>query len=549
MQQLSQVLEILYKIIVIGLAVYGLHNLATTILYLYKKPKIEQNEPIPSVKEWPQVTIQLPIFNEKYTVERLLGAVTQLDYPHGRLQIQVLDDSTDETAALVRRLVDNHKAAGINIELYHREHREGYKAGAMKEGLRSATGEFIGIFDADFIPPPDWLRKTVPFLQNPEIGCLQTRWGHTNRNYSLLTQAEALAIDGHFIVEQTVRSGSNLFMNFNGTAGLWRRSCIEDAGGWQWDTMTEDLDLSYRAQMRGWKIHYRPEVVVPSELPSDIEAFKKQQSRWARGCFQVVRKLLPTLVRQKDLPWHVRLVAVLHVTGYLVHPLAFFLLVLTLPVGLLAPSAFDAVPITVLAAFGPPLMYFTTNTTLKVPLHQRLKMLPLLVVVGFGISLSTAIGVLEGITGKKVGDWVVTPKMNLSDSSNRVKAAIPAEKKPVGKLVWAEIFLALYAFVTLLVLAPLVGWGIVPWMALYMAGFLYIGGLSIIEHRPHNSAKKKHIKKEEIHIPYLNKTPSEKYALGGVFAAEEGWNNLRLETRSKSSLKSIEELGGENRVY
>jgi cellulose synthase/poly-beta-1,6-N-acetylglucosamine synthase-like glycosyltransferase len=195
----------------------------------------------------------------------------------------------------------------------------------------------------------------------------------------LLTKAEALAIDGHFVVEQTVRSGNNFFLNFNGTAGLWRRSCIEDAGGWQWDTMTEDLDLSYRAQMRGWKIRYLPEVVVPAELPSEVESFKKQQSRWARGSFQVVRKILPNLIKQTDLPWYVRLVGILHLTGYIVHPLALSLLLFALPVGLLEPNAFEALPISALACFGPPLLYFTANTALKMPLLERLKILPLLV--------------------------------------------------------------------------------------------------------------------------------------------------------------------------
>jgi cellulose synthase/poly-beta-1,6-N-acetylglucosamine synthase-like glycosyltransferase len=549
MPQFSEVLGVVYRLLIVGLALYGLHNLATTILFLIKKSKPVQKTALPTVRDWPPVTIQLPIFNEKYTVERLLKSVTQLDYPADRLQIQVLDDSTDDTAELVNRLVAEYKASGINIELLQRENRKGYKAGAMSEGLRSATGEFIGIFDADFLPNPDWLKNTVPFFHEPELGCLQTRWGHTNRNYNLLTQAEALAIDGHFVVEQTARSGNNLFLNFNGTAGLWRRSCIEDAGGWQWDTMTEDLDLSYRAQMRGWKISYHPDVVVPAELPSDVEAFKKQQSRWARGCFQVVRKLLPDLIQQKGVPWYVRLAAVLHITGYIVHPLVLSLLLLALPVGLLEPSAFEALPISVVACFGPPAMYLATNASLKLPWKERLKMLPLLTVVGFGLSLSTSIGVIEGMTGKKAGDWVVTPKMNLSDVSRKNKSTPRTEWKPFSKLVWVEIFLALYAFVVLLVLTPSLGWGMIPWMALYILGYLYIAGLNVIQHRPGTFRKKKNIKKEELHIQYINNSLSEKYALGGVFAAEEGWSNLCLESKSKGYLKSIEELGGENRVF
>lgn len=525
MPQFSDVIGFFYRLIVLGLALYGFHNLATIILFILSKPKGKQKHLVgpPEIKEWPRVTIQLPIFNEKYTLERLLRSVTRLEYPAGRLQIQVLDDSTDDTAHLAHRLVEQYKSAGININWIHRDNRQGYKAGALDEGLRSASGELIGIFDADFLPKPDWLMKTVPYFQDQKLGCLQTRWGHINRNHNLLTKAEALAIDGHFVVEQAVRSGNGLFLNFNGTAGLWRRTCIEDAGGWQWDTMTEDLDLSYRAQMRGWKIRYRPDVVVPAELPWEVEAFQKQQSRWARGSFQVVRKLLPVLIKRSDLPWYVRLIGALHLTGYIVHPLALSLLLLTLPVGLLEPSAFKALPITALASFGPPLLYLIANTNLKKPWHEWLKLIPLMVVVGFGISFSTTLGVLEGLTGKKVGDWVVTPKLNPADSSRRDKGFEQLQRKPVSRLVWAEIFLALYAFLTSLLLVPLLGWGIVPWMALYTIGFFYIAGLNIIQHHP------------SLHRKFVSSLKEEQTV---------GKKNM-----SNSYLKSIEEVGGKPHVY
>jgi cellulose synthase/poly-beta-1,6-N-acetylglucosamine synthase-like glycosyltransferase len=524
MQLFADLIGVLFLLIIIGLALYGLHNLAITVLFLRTKTqsKRRQSRRYP-LEAWPNVTIQLPIFNEKYTIERLLNAVTRLDYPIDRLQIQVLDDSTDDTAQLVSRLVERYKSLGINIEWIHRDNRKGYKAGALHEGLYSATGEFIGIFDADFLPYPDWLKKTLPFFQDQELGCLQTRWGHTNRNYNSLTKAEAMAIDGHFIVEQTVRSGNDFFLNFNGTAGLWRRTCIEDAGGWQWDTLTEDLDLSYRAQLRGWKIRYSPEVVVPAELPSEVEAFKKQQFRWAKGSFQVVRKILPQVIKRTDLPWHVRLLAFLHLTGYIVHPLMLSLLLLTLPVGLLAPEAFKIFPVSTLACFGPPLLYLTANASLKTPWRERLKMLPLLVVVGFGISLSTSIAVLEGLTDKKAGAWVRTPKLNQSDARGQNKEIDQAYLEPISPLVWVEIALALYAFTTILILVPSVGWGIVPWMTIYMLGYFYIAGLNVIQHTPKISRKRTSSKKEELHPRYVNK--------------------------SKSYLKSIEELGVERRVY
>src|SRR5512138_3803606 len=258
---------VFYLIVTAILALYGLHNLITTIMYLRMKTPTKRKEEFSMPREWPPVTVQLPVFNEKYTVERLLQAVTRLDYPADCLQIQVLDDSTDDTVDLIRKLVEEYKSKGVNIELIHRVDRQGYKAGALANGLQTATGELIAIFDADFVPKPDWLKRTVPSFQNPKLGCLQTRWGHTNQRYNSLTEAEAMGIDGHFIIEQTVRSKNGFFLNFNGTAGLWRRACIEDAGGWQWDTLTEDLDLSYRAQMRGWKFDYLRDVVVPAELP------------------------------------------------------------------------------------------------------------------------------------------------------------------------------------------------------------------------------------------------------------------------------------------
>ena len=289
-----------------------------------------------------------------------------------------MDDSTDDTLDLVCKLVEKYKSRGVNIEVIHRINRQGYKAGALNDGLRSATGEFIGIFDADFVPKPDWLKQTVPLFQNRQLGCVQTRWGHTNQQYNWLTQAEAMGIDGHFIIEQTVRSKSGFFLNFNGTAGLWRRACIEDAGGWQWDTLTEDLDLSYRAQMRGWKFDYLPDVVVPAELPPQVEAFKKQQFRWAKGSFQVVRKILPTVLGESGLPWKVRIMALLHLTGYFVHPLMLAMLLLTLPVGLLMPKAFNIYPISVIAGLGPPLLYATATATQKTSFLKGMRIFPTL---------------------------------------------------------------------------------------------------------------------------------------------------------------------------
>lgn len=474
---------LLYLVIILWLAIYGVSSLVNTVLYLRARKRFARRPQPPAPLEWPPVTIQLPIFNEKYTVERLLRAVTRLDYPRAALQIQVLDDSTDDTAELVSRLVQKHQSQGVNIQRLHRTNRLGFKAGALSEALASATGEFIGIFDADFVPEPDWLQKTVPLFRDPQVGCLQTRWGHTNRKYNSLTMAEALAIDGHFIVEQAARSGNGLFLNFNGTAGLWRRLCIEQSGGWQPDTLTEDLDLSYRAQLRGWKIDYLPDVVVPAELPSQVEAFKKQQFRWAKGSFQVARKTLPILFRRSDLPLHTRLMAALHLTGYIVHPLMLFMLLLTLPIGIWAPLAFRIFPFTFLAGLGPPLMYLVGVGPHSPPFKERLKLIPLMTITGFGISLSTAVAVIQGLTGTGSSHFVRTPKLN-QDDIQKHRVIDRAYLEPVSPLVWAELALGIYALLAGITLAPYVGWAILPWMLIYTLGYFYIAGLNLMQHAP-----------------------------------------------------------------
>jgi cellulose synthase/poly-beta-1,6-N-acetylglucosamine synthase-like glycosyltransferase len=474
---------LLYLLTVLLLAAYGVSSLVNTGLYLRVRTTDHRAKPAPPPASWPKITVQLPVFNEKYTVVRLLRAVSNLDYPRGALQIQVLDDSTDETANLVRQLVEEYRAAGLDIQRVHRQRRRGFKAGALREGLRRATGEYIAIFDADFLPAPDWLRRTVPRFADPRVGCLQTRWGHTNREYNSLTREEALAIDGHFIVEQTARSRSGLFLNFNGTAGIWRRACIEDAGGWQPDTLTEDLDLSYRAQLRGWRIEYLPEVVVPAELPSQVEAFKKQQFRWAKGSFQVVRKILPQVFKRKDLPWRVRVMAMMHLTGYFVHPLMLAMLLLTLPTGIEAPVAFRLVPFAFLAGLGPPLMYLVARGQDSPPLHERLKLIPLMTVAGFGISLSTSIAVLQGLMGTGSAIFTRTPKLDETNSPRR-HGVDRAYLEPISPLVWGELALGVYALATAIVLSPSVGWQIVPWMMVYSAGYFYVAGMNLFQHAP-----------------------------------------------------------------
>ena len=320
-----------YFIVLFVLAFYGLHRYSLIYdYYVYRKniPAVP-----PRVENWPKVTIQLPIFNERYVIERLVDAVSQFEYPRELLDIQVLDDSTDETREVARACVDRHAAAGLPIVYIHRSNREGFKAGALENGLKTSQGEFVAIFDADFIPTADFLRRTIPYFLAPgseNIGMVQTRWTYLNSDYSLLTRVETILLDGHFVIEHGGRSRRGSFFNFNGTAGVWRRAAIEAAGGWEHDTLTEDTDLSYRAQLKGWKFLYLPEIECASELPVDMNGFKAQQARWAKGLIQTAKKILPRVLRS-DAPFHVKSEAFFHLTANISYPLMVLLSTMLLP--------------------------------------------------------------------------------------------------------------------------------------------------------------------------------------------------------------------------
>ena len=392
------ILEILYLFSVALLAVYGLNSLLLTWLYR-RHHNYSNNDQMPDTNlnsvrptaEKPLVTIQLPVYNERHVVERLINAAVNLNWPVERLQIQVLDDSTDDTRQIIATTLEQHQGKGVQLEHVRRTDRCGFKAGALQHGLATATGEFIAIFDADFIPPPDFLQQTIPCFDASSadatkrseavVGCVQTRWGHVNPESSLLTEAQALGIDGHFIVEQAARAGVNAFLNFNGTAGVWRRSCMDDAGGWAGDTLTEDLDLSYRAQLCGWRIVYQPEMVVPAELPVQIDALKRQQFRWAKGSIQTALKLLSKLWWSPQPFWR-KILGTLHLTNYTVHPLMVLNLMLILPMTVSDSPTLRLAPFLMLSAIGPPLMYWTAMQRKPLPLLARLGQLAMLVGVG-----------------------------------------------------------------------------------------------------------------------------------------------------------------------
>lgn len=470
---------LIYFVTALILALYGFNILLTAILYWRTR-----NETIatPPLSAMPRVTVQLPIYDELYVVERLIDATAALDWARDRLQIQVLDDSDDETTAIAQARVDYHRRRGIDIALYRRAERSGFKAGALAEGLKDATGEFIAIFDADFVPSPDFLKRTIPhLLAQPNLGLVQTRWGHLNAHYSPLTQAEALALDGHFVVEQAARYRNDLFFNFNGTAGVWRRSCIDDAGGWQGDTLSEDLDLSYRAQMRGWQFLFLPTVVAPAELPPQIHAYKRQQFRWAKGSTQVLLKLAPTLLRRNDLPLFKRIEGLLHLSGYVMNPLMLVLLIALVPLMALNMRTPQIMSYFSLAMFGPVAVYALSQRALYPDWLARYRYFAVLLLLGTGLALNNSIAVCEALL-RRGNTFRRTPKFRLEgndDSWARKRYALPLGWEVVG-----EWLLAAYALIGVLVAWQHHLFWTLPYLILYCTSFVFVGSLSLWHARP-----------------------------------------------------------------
>ncbi len=458
------------------LAVYGFNAWVLTALYAKHRRDTSTAFDLAKIeRKLPWVTVQLPIFNEALVVKRLIDAVVQLDYPDRLLQIQVVDDSTDETTAIAFDWVEQYRQQGLNIELIHRDNRAGFKAGALKGALEKATGEFIAIFDADFVPEPDFLQKTVPhFMDNPHIGFVQTRWGHLNSDYSHLTAAQALAIDGHFVIEQTARNRAGLLMNFNGTAGVWRQDCIKSAGGWQADTICEDFDLSYRAQLAGWDCLFLPDVVAPAEIPPQLAAFKRQQFRWAKGSIQCLKKLGWRVFRS-PLAWPAKLQSLIHLSNYLAHPLLVILAILT-PLLIVTGSTQNIrIPLIYLsfASLGPPLLFAVSQAALYPnSWKQRYKIMPMLMFLGGGIALSSTKAVIEAFLGVE-NNFRRTPKFNVITTADRWQGS--HYRLPLNWLVVAELALAIYSLVGAYMAIISGNLFAVPFIMLYAFSFGYVG--------------------------------------------------------------------------
>jgi len=468
------------------LAIYGFHRTMLVVTYFKNK----HNPPKPkrefSESELPFVTVQLPLFNEMYVVERLLDAVSRLNYPRDRLEIQVLDDSTDETQGICRRKVKELGGAGANIVYIHRDDRTGFKAGALENGLKRASGELVLVFDADFIPGPGIVRELVHYFSDPVVGMVQARWGHVNRDYSRLTEVEAIMLDGHFVVEHTARHRSGRFFNFNGTAGMWRASAIEDAGGWQHDTLTEDMDLSYRAQLAGWQFVYLFDAVTPAELPVEMNSFKAQQFRWAKGSMQVARKLLPRILRA-PVPLRVKLEAVFHLTNNLAYPLMLLLSLLLLP-NLAVRTSHGWREVVLLDL---PLFLGTTMSVISfyivaqrevnpVGWKNHIRYLPLMLSVGIGLCISQTRAVLEALMGKTT-EFVRTPKHGLASRKEEWRTKRYRSVRDLVTL--GELAMAAYFVVTLVVAARGGHFASIPFLALFLVGYAYVGGLSVYQRR------------------------------------------------------------------
>lgn len=465
---------VLYALAIAVLAFFGLHKFF--LLRIYNKYKELGLPDPPSPKEWPQVTVQLPIYNEKYVVKRLIRSIIKFDYPREKLNVQVLDDSTDATSRLAQRLVSYLAKRGFRIEYLRRGNRHGFKAGALEFGLKKTGDEFIAIFDADFVPNPDFLKKTIPHLLQPGIGMVQTRWGHINRDYSLLTRLQSILLDAHFLIEHLARHRSGRFFNFNGTAGIWRRQAIVDAGGWQHDTLTEDLDLSYRAQLAGWKFIFLPNVVSPAELPIEINAYKSQQHRWAKGSVQTALKLL-TRIWRSGFPFRIRLEATVHLSNnfaylLMIIPSLFIIPILKFQLEMNWEWPLLLYLFVFFSATFSIIVYYTTaikDSTGRI--WPQVLYVPLLMSFGIGLTLNNGRAALEALFGHK-SEFKRTPKFRIEGRRGTWKRKGYQSAK--NHLYFLEFFFGLY-FSYGMVYFLLKGLYLsLPFFLLFQFGFLYM---------------------------------------------------------------------------
>jgi cellulose synthase/poly-beta-1,6-N-acetylglucosamine synthase-like glycosyltransferase len=471
---------VVYYLTLALLAFYGAHRFLMVRLYYRHRKDV----PVPgrTPDPLPRVTVQLPIYNEVYVVERLVKAVASLEYPRELLEIQILDDSTDETREVARRVAEELRARGHDIVYLWRGHRQGFKAGALQEGLKVAKGEYLLIFDADFVPRPNLLGQILRYFSDPAVGMVQARWEHLNRDFSLLTRIQSIFLDGHFVIEHTARHRSGRFFNFNGTAGIWRRSCLEAAGGWQTDTLTEDLDASYRAQLAGWKFVYLKDVGVPAEVPVDMNGFKTQQHRWTKGSIQTGKKLLPTIFRS-EFSWRVKLEAFFHLTNNFSYLLVILLTLLIVPAILIREEigwqklAIIDFPLFFGATFSFIGFYVTSQTEIGRDWRSTLKYMPFLMSLGIGLSVNNVRAVLEAIFNRET-EFTRTPKYRIEGGLGEWR---DKKYRAPGNLSLAgEIILAIYFLCAIVFAAVENYWIGIPFLLMFFNGFAYTAALSLL---------------------------------------------------------------------
>jgi cellulose synthase/poly-beta-1,6-N-acetylglucosamine synthase-like glycosyltransferase len=474
-----------YFAVMIVLAIYGVHRYQLVYLY-FKHRKDYHPEPPAQFPELPRITVQLPIYNEQFVIDRLLEAICAMEYPKDKLEIQLLDDSTDETQQVAAAIVAKYAALGHPIIYMHRTNRHGFKAGALDAGLKVAKGDLIAIFDADFVPPTDWLMKVVHHFTDPAIGMVQTRWTHLNRDYSLLTQVEAILLDGHFILEHGARSRSGDFFNFNGTAGMWRRQAITDAGGWQHDTLTEDTDLSYRSQLAGWKFKYLPDVECPAELPIEMTAFKTQQARWAKGLIQTSIKVLP-LIFKSDVPRRIKIESVYHLTANLSYPLMIVMTALLIPAmivrfyqGWFQMLLID-VPLFAASTLSIAIFYVVSQRELfPKDWLKTFLYLPILMALGIGLTVTNTKAVMEALFGIKSA-FARTPKYSVAKKGEKSKAS--KYRKRLLLTPWIELLIGTYFAAAIVYTFTNNNFFTAPFLLLFVIGYWYTGLMSLLQGR------------------------------------------------------------------
>lgn len=463
------------------LFIFGCHG----FIMLFYHRKYGNMNPVPkqSLEEYPVVTIQLPLFNELYVVERLIDSICLIDYPKDKLEIQVLDDSTDETTQITGAAVEAKQKEGFDIHHIRRGSREGFKAGALKEGMKIAKGEYIAIFDADFIPHRDFLKKTLSFFTDDNIGMVQTRWEHLNGDYSILTKAQALALDGHFVIEQSVRNKSGFFINFNGTGGVWRKNCIEDSGNWHADTLTEDLDLSYRAQLKGWRFVFLKDFTSPAELPSEINALKSQQFRWTKGAIETAKKILP-LVWKADIPLRVKLQSTFHLTNNLAFPFILLAAILNVPLIFIKNSGphdtyFAIMSVFVLAFISSFMFYLYSQKDIREDWRKKIVLFPLFMAGSMGFAVNNTRAVFEGLMNRK-SEFVRTPKFKVENEKDSWKGnKYLNKKKKIDMMVFVELIMAIYCLIGIISSIYFLEIAALPFQLLFFTGFAFVSYTSI----------------------------------------------------------------------